>query len=319
MMQLLQLLSDGAFHSGAALGQELGVSRTAVWKQIRRWQQKGQCFDVVPGRGYRWRNPVEWWSESALQSLMSPVAREAVTFLQVDASVTSTNSLALECVTRTQQSGCIFISEEQTAGRGRRGREWLGALGSGLYASLTWVFEDGVSALEGLSLAVGLVVAKALQRYGVAGVGLKWPNDVMIGDAKLGGILIEMQVDGEGRCLVVVGIGINLCPHAALQRLPRDVATVQDWLQGRPLERNRLAAMVLGDTLELLGSYRQGRFAELRKQWCQLDVLAGQEVVLENGLLAGLGRGVDDRGALLVEVQGEVKTISSGEVSLRRA
>ena len=318
-MQLLQLLSDGAFHSGAALGQQLGVSRTAIWKQIHRWQEKGQYFDVVPGKGYRWRNPVEWWSESALLSFMSPAARAALSSLQIDASVASTNTLALERVTHTLQSGCIFMAEEQTAGRGRRGRQWLGALGGGLYASVTWVFDDGVSALEGLSLAVGLVVANALQRYGVTGVGLKWPNDIMIGDAKLGGILIEMQIDGEGRSLVVVGIGLNLCRHVALDGLARDVAAVQDGLSGRQVERNRIAAMVLGDTLELLGSYRAGSFAVLKQQWCDLDVLAGQSVVLENGLLVGIGRGVDDRGALLVEVEGAIKAISSGEVSLRRA
>lgn len=319
-MQLLKLMSDGGFHSGESLGCELGISRAAVWKQIRKWEQRGQLFDVVPGRGYRWCSPVEWWSEQALRAFMSAEASARVSLMQLDNSVGSTNTLALEHLIRTQQSGAIFIAEEQTDGRGRRGRQWFAPFGMGLYASLTWIFDDGISALEGLSLAVGLAVADALARYGVQGVGLKWPNDIMIGNAKLGGILIEMQMDGDGRCLVVIGVGLNLATCSGLHELlQREVMSVEGCLTGPPLERNRLGGMVLGNIVELLSNYRAGSFARLRQQWCDLDVLRGQQVVLEGGGLSGCARGVDERGALLVDVDGVLKSVSSGEVSLRRA
>lgn len=318
-MRLLKLMSDGAFHSGESLGEELGISRAAVCKQIRKWEQKGQSFDIVPGRGYRWRLPVEWWSEQALLSFMSANARSRVSMVKIDDSIGSTNTVALEHLMSDQRPGAVFIAEEQTAGRGRRGRQWLAPFGMGLYASITWVFEDGIGALEGLSLAVGLAVAKALSCYGVPDVGLKWPNDIMVGSAKLGGILIEMQMDGDGRCLVVIGVGLNLAKCPALQLLQREVVTIEEGMNGRLLERNRIGGMVLGNILDLLSDYRSGTFAGLRQQWCDLDVLRGQLVVVDGSGLAGVGRGVDERGALMVDVEGELKRVNSGEVSLRRA
>lgn len=318
-MRLLKLMSDGAFHSGESLGDALGISRAAVCKQIRKWEHKGQSFDIVPGRGYRWRVPVEWWSEPALLPFMSENARSRVAMVRIDDSIGSTNAVALEYLMSAQRPGAIFLAEEQTAGRGRRGRQWLAPFGMGLYASITWVFDDGIGALEGLSLAVGLAVATALSRYGVPGVGLKWPNDIMVGNAKLGGILIEMQMDGDGRCLVVIGVGLNLAKCPALQLLQREVVTVEEGMSGRQLERNRIGGMVLGGILDLLSGYRAGTFAGLRQQWCDLDVLRGQFVVLDGSDLTGVGRGVDERGALLVDIDGDLKRISSGEVSLRRA
>lgn len=318
-MRLLKLMSDGGFHSGESLGKELGISRAAVCKQIHKWELRGQSFDIVPGRGYRWRAPIEWWSEAALLAVMPPSTRSIVSRLHIDETAGSTNTLAMEFLAREQRPGAVFIAEEQTAGRGRRGRQWLAPLGMGFYASLTWVFDDGVSALQGLSLAVGLAVASALARYGVKGVGLKWPNDIMVGDAKLGGVLIEMQMDGDGRCLVVIGVGLNLAACPLLWGLQREVAVVEDSLDGQLLERNRIGGMVLGDILALLADYGPGSFAALRSKWCELDVLQGRHVVVEGGGVSGIGRGVDAQGALQIDVGGEIRTVNSGEVSLRLA
>lgn len=320
-MQILRLMSDGRFHSGESLGRELGISRTAIWKQLKQWQQKGLLIDVVPGKGYRWRNPVEWWSENELRSHMSPAAASLLYSLQIEQSVTSTNTVVLDRLLRERRSGVVCLAEEQTEGRGRRGRQWLAPLGGGFYGSIGWFFDAGVAALEGLSLAVGLAVARALNRYGVEGVGLKWPNDIMHDDAKMGGILIEMHLDSDGGCFVVVGMGVNFAVTAEVQsEVGRKVTDVQRHLAVPRLERNRLGGAILDEVLLMLSGYGQGSFALLRDEWCRLDVLRDREVELQGvaDAMTGVARGVNASGALLLDTREGQRNISSGEVSLKR-
>lgn len=320
-MSLLQLMSDGRFHSGTALGAALGVSRTAVWKQIQRWQQKGMRIDVVPGKGYRWCNPIEWWSEDKLRAHLSPEASRVLSAIQIVNSVGSTNAVIYDALSAGAPLGVVCLAEEQTAGKGRRGRDWVAPLGRGFYGSIGWVFSDGIAVLEGLSLAVGLAVATALKSYGVDHVGLKWPNDIMIGTAKMGGILIEMQLDGDGCCRVVIGIGVNFdMPFEMSQTLGREITDVVSHSEIRALERNRLGGMILDAVVRLLSNYGAGRFEALREAWCELDLLRDAQVEVLGGAdeLVGMARGVDAHGALLLETPSGIMRISSGEVSLRK-
>lgn len=318
-LMVLRLLSDGRFHSGAQIGAALGVSRTAVWKQLSRWQERGLIIHVVPGKGYRWVDPVEWWDEGTLRDMMAPAVKDVLYSLQIEQTVTSTNAIVFDRIVSERRSGIICLAEEQTAGRGRRGRQWVAPFGAGFYCSFGWCFDEGVAALEGLSLAVGVVVARVLIDYGVGYVGLKWPNDIMCRDAKMGGILIEMQMDGDGRCFVVVGVGINLSSRADIQaEVGRCVTDLQSE-SGRPVERNRLGAKLLEAIVLLLKGYGSGSFASMRDEWCSLDVLGGKNVEL-TGLaepLVGVACGVDFHGALLIDTPAGQKAVSSGEVSLR--
>lgn len=320
-MQLLHLMADGCFHSGQALGEELGISRAAVWKQLRRWQQRGLSFDVIPGKGYRWRNPVEWWDERALRQYIRPEINKLIGQIQIEQRVDSTNNLALDVLQSCHQSGVVCIAEEQTAGRGRRGRQWLAPLGAGFYGSIGWIFDDGVAALQGLSLAVGLAVAQALDGEIGAPVGLKWPNDLMLGGAKLGGILIEMHLDGEGRCLVVVGVGVNMMlPPGVEQQVGRKIADLSGCATKGAIQRNLIGARIIESVVALLSDYGVGAFAGMREAWCRRDVLSNMPVEVHGGSgleSVGIARGVDVHGSLIVETPAGMKYINSGEVSLR--
>ena len=131
----------------------------------------------------------------------------------------STNAEPMRQAEAGGAPGLVCTAEQQTAGRGRRGRQWVSPFASNLYLSLVWEFSQGAAALEGLSLAVGVAVARALAACDVPAVQLKWPNDVLHDGAKLGGILLEMTGDAAGACQVVVGVG-SMCPcHAAGWRL----------------------------------------------------------------------------------------------------
>lgn len=318
-MQILQLLSDGNTHSGERLGEALHISRAAVWKQIAALRKKGIEIEVVPGKGYRLGQAVEAWSKDRLLAGIDPTIRSLLAQVVTEGVTTSTNDVVAGLMRSLPPGAVVCIAEEQTAGRGRRGREWYSPWGRNFYGTLGWVFPEGIAALEGLSLAVGVAVIRALRRYGVSGAGLKWPNDLVAGGAKLGGILIEVQAEAGGPCQAIIGIGLNLSlpadASALLRRAVVDVAT----LSGRPVERNRLGSLVIEEVLRLLSDYPIRGFASVRDEWMALDELRGQHVVV-SGLtdaLEGIARGVDDRGALLLESAEGLKSVQAGEISLR--
>lgn len=320
-MQLLRLLSDGQFHSGEELGAKLGISRTAVWKQIEALRKRGLVLDVQPGKGYRLGTPLEWWSKSEILAAMSPVTRKLLHELLIEEKVGSTNDVVLGHMRKQPRSGTVCLAEEQSSGRGRRGRDWLSPLCGNFYGSIGWTFAGGIAAVEGLSLAVGVAVIRALRRYGMSSAQLKWPNDIVVGSAKLGGVLIELQAEAEGPCHVVIGLGLNLSlPQAASQMLGRPVTDVASEVKAA-VRRNELGGLLLDELFLLLGEYPQKGFSAVCEEWMSYDALRDADVDV-SGLdreLSGIARGVDQHGSLRVQTaQGEV-LLHGGEVSLRKA
>ncbi len=320
-MHLLRLLSDGQFHSGEELGARLGISRTAVWKQIAALRKRGIVLEVRSGRGYRLTVPLEWWSADLLRAGMSASMRPLLQELIIEDKVSSTNDVVLTRMRQVSGSGVVCLAEEQSAGRGRRGRVWTSPLCGNFYGSIGWTFTAGIAAVEGLSLAVGVAVVRALRRYGMHSVQLKWPNDIVVGQAKLGGVLIELQAEAEGPCHVVIGLGLNLSlPPGAPGLIGRPVTDVVSE-SGALLRRNELGALVLDELFHLLSEFPQHGFASISNEWMEYDVLRDCHVRV-SGLdkeLTGIARGVDGHGALRIEtVSGEV-LLHGGEVSLHKA
>ena len=192
---ILRLLSDGEFHSGVTIAQNFGISRTSVSNALRDLDTLGLVVHKVHGRGYRLSSPMQWLDR---EMILQHLGREAKAFqLEILETAESTNSLLLQKTATGTSSGNdsirVVAAELQTGGRGRRGRRWHSALGDGLTFSLLWRFPQGANFLSGLSLAVGIAIARALQSSGIKGVVLKWPNDVLFHYRKLAGILIELQ------------------------------------------------------------------------------------------------------------------------------
>ena len=190
---------------------------------------------------------------------------------------------------------------------------------------MVWQYHQGAAALEGLSLAVGVAVARALAANALPPVQLKWPNDVVYEGAKLGGVLLEMTGDAAGTCQVIVGVGLNVAmPGAAAGAIDQawtDIDSMVESGRTRP-GRNLLLASLLNELLPLLAGFEQRGFGPWRDAWQALDAYAGQAVVLHTGArdLAGIARGVDERGALQLETAAAgVQSIYGGEISLRRA
>jgi BirA family biotin operon repressor/biotin-[acetyl-CoA-carboxylase] ligase len=321
--KLLNLLSDGEFSSGQALADALGVSRTAVWKQLKKVSDETALdIESVKGKGYRIPGGIDLLASDAVMRFMSAEASSLMGRLEVFSVIDSTNSEALRQAEAGVGRGYVCTAEQQTAGRGRRGRQWVSPFAGNLYLSVLWQYEQGATALEGLSLAVGVAVSRALADCGVSDIQLKWPNDVLHDGGKLGGILLEMVGDAAGSCQVVVGIGLNVSmPKGAAAQIEQawtDLGTIQADTSDKTA-RNELLAKILNHLLPLLASFEQTGFAPWQEYFVERDALNNKPVMLDNGArkLAGVARSVDERGALQLETTTGVQSIYGGEVSLR--
>lgn len=313
MQPLLRLLQDGQFHSGEELGAAIGVSRAAIWKKLQALEAE---FDLsihkVRGRGYRLEAPLSLLASDALGNS----EKWPVTLLQ---QVDSTNAEALRRLGSGAVPPFLVIAEQQTAGRGRRGRAWVSPYGENLYYSLVLRITGGMRQIEGLSLVVGLALLHAIRETGVSDVGLKWPNDLLVGGRKIAGILLELSGDPADVCHVVIGIGVNIN-----MRVVTKDAIDQPWtsirqILGAQIDRNRFVSD-LGIQLErYLELHQQHGFAALRSQWEANHLWQDRVVSLAAGVHSVGGRvlGVDDTGALRLDVDGDERVFSGGELSLR--
>jgi BirA family biotin operon repressor/biotin-[acetyl-CoA-carboxylase] ligase len=313
--RLLSQMADGAWHSGEALGQALGVSRAAVWKAFKRLESLGVNYESVTGKGYRLVSALDLLDEKVLSEglLKSRLA------LRYQSTIDSTNAELLRAYANGESvHGQLCVTELQTAGRGRRGRVWHSPYAANLYFSLGWEFSGGVTAMEGLSLAVGLSICEVLESQGLADAQLKWPNDVLVAGRKLAGVLIELAGDASGDCVAVIGVGLNVA-------MPREGAEVIDrpWVDlrelGLRLSRTQLLLAICERLEPLLMTYEQCRFAAYRDRWQQRDAFAGQLVRLgtEARFNEGFVEGVNDSGALLLRSGNELLECVGGELSLR--
>ncbi|MGC1511277.1 bifunctional biotin--[acetyl-CoA-carboxylase] ligase/biotin operon repressor BirA [Ketobacter sp.] len=320
MRALINLLQDGEFHPGDELGSALEISRAAVWKQVQKLQDAGLDIQSVRGKGYRLAYPMEWLDGADIKQRMPGSALSLLKQLQVSILEASTNDLAMKMASDGVGSGYVCLAEQQTAGRGRRGREWVSPFGSNLYLSTVWEFYQGASQLEGLSLATGVAVAKALAGLGVDSLGLKWPNDILVSGAKLCGILLEMTGDPSGRCQVVLGVGVNhRLPRSAGQKIDQPWTRIEDVKPG--IGRNQLAASIISELLFMLDTFSRAGFAAFYEDWQSLDIYMNKSVVIKTGTtdVHGVARGVDSTGGLILELPDRTETFKGGELSLRGA
>ena len=327
---VLRLLADGEFHSGEVLGQLLGVSRAAVWKQFRQLEGLGLYIESSKGRGYRLPGGLDLIDEEKLRRGLPNKIRAQLSDIRVLGATDSTNKQLMAAIAEGEEPhGRVLLAEYQADGRGRRGRHWFSPLGASVCASLAWRSESGIAGLEGLSLAVGVVVAEALAGLGVAGLALKWPNDIVVGCsaaqgfAKLGGVLVEIKGDVAGECWIVVGVGLNVrMPPYSEEVIGQPVTDIARSVpHGIVLpSRTEVAQRLICGLTELMSTFQVEGFAGYRTRWQALHAYHGLAVQVSGAgaiAVAGCVEGVDASGALIVN-DGTVRhVLSGGELSLR--
>lgn len=263
--------------------------------------------------------PLELLSAQTIETLLAPRSKERLGRLEILDWVDSTNSHLLR-EAATAGSGFACLAECQTAGRGRQGRSWQTPYGGGIALSVLWRFESH-AAFAGLSLAVGVAMVRALDRAGVEGVGLKWPNDLLWQGRKLGGILLEVSVQADGCCAVVVGTGLNVCvPEATGGAIDQAWVDLEQITGGAAPSRNHLAALLLDELLQLLGDYPLRGLEPYLDEWRHYHCFDGLKIALHMGhnVVKGIVAGVTAEGLLVVDCeQGVRRTFASGDVRLR--
>lgn len=314
LRQILTHLSDGQFHSGEALGKALGVSRAAVWKQLKKLDELEIPFSSVKGKGYRLHDPIELLDQSIILSGVS----QRLDCLEILLDVDSTNTYLFERASDHMGKRYAVFAEKQSSGRGRRGRQWISPFGRNIYLSLLVSFSGGMSSLEGLSLAVGIAVEKAMGRLGIDGVGLKWPNDIYVNGRKLAGILLEVTGEYNSHCQVVIGVGLNLS-------MSEDEAQEidQPWVdlsRLRPgLSRNKVAAILLDELLAMVDTFQKDGFASWQQYWSERDIYHNKCVVISSPVrdIEGIVKGVNRKGELMLLTDHGMEVVTAGELSVR--
>jgi BirA family transcriptional regulator, biotin operon repressor / biotin---[acetyl-CoA-carboxylase] ligase len=312
--QLLALLADGRFHSGDELGLQLGVSRAAVWKQLKKLDDLEIPCSSVKGKGYRLQEAVELLDRNCIESGLN----QRLDCLDILLDVGSTNTHLLDKAADHMGKRYAALAEKQRAGRGRRGRHWVSPFGKNIYLSLLVTLPGDVSGQEGLSLMTAIAVERALVQLGIRGIGLKWPNDVYLDGKKLAGILLEARQTQANYCQIVMGVGLNLSLS------DEDAAGIeQPWAalcQYQPgLSRNQVAAVLLNQLLRTVEDFQRDGFSPWVQYWTERDVYYQRDVAIISGLheKRGVVKGVNRKGELLLQTDKGMEVIVAGELSVR--
>ena len=284
-LELLSLLADGALHSGEELAAALDVSRAAIWKRVQQLEEWGIALEAKPGSGYQLESQIDLLDAAAIRTKLPSAALERLRNLEVHEVLDSTSDrlLAVQELPPGRFDACL--AEFQRAGRGRRGRSWVAPFASGLCVSVNWSYRDAPATLGALSLAAGVAALRALRRLGFAKLSLKWPNDIVHRDGKLGGILIDLRGEAAGPAYFVVGIGINVrLPPATRERLRADGVDAVDLASlGNAPVRNDAAAVLIAELTQALLEFGARGMTAFADEWQSADALAGRPVRVHHG------------------------------------
>ncbi len=318
--QLLKHLSKGQFCSGEQLAAELDLSRTTVWKHIASLRKFGLVIDAVRGKGYRLISDIELLDRERISAAIDAKSRALLDDVLLFATLDSTNDYLLQ---HAGPSVCqVVIAEQQTAGRGRQGRPWLAPLGN-ITLSLSWRFQRSAAAMSGLTLALAVAVIQAIEsgcepNLGVQPtLGVKWPNDIVVEQKKLAGILVEMRGESYGPVDIVMGVGVNLDLPAAWHQQIDQPATDLKAVYGKPLLRNQLTADLISQLVNTCQRFDESGFGPFKELWSQRDQYRYKQVALRIGdtLHQGISQGVDESGALLLQQGEKLRAFHSGEIN----
>lgn len=320
VLPVVRQLTTEHFRSGEAIARQLNCSRASVHNAIRAAQLAGLDVHAVHGRGYRLAAPISWLDA---ERLGTEFARRGIT-LELHDQLASTNAWLLHWAAHTAPQRALVCAEWQGQGRGRRGRRWQSGLGDALTFSYLWRSARPAAQLSGLSLAVGVALVEGLRTFGLTHAQVKWPNDILIGGAKLAGVLIELASDNLSNdvlapCSAVIGIGLNLRGGTVLSESVGQPVTDLEAHLGT-VDRNALL-LTLVDALDAaLSRFEQTGFSAFHDAWHACHAHQALPVSLQPGqgeAISGVMLGVDAQGALLLQTPDGIRTFHSGEVSLR--
>lgn len=317
LLEILRTLSSESFTSGELIARSVGCSRATVHKSLQEAANLGVEVHAIRGRGYRLAEHFSWLDQSRLSQA---VRRQGMQFHFFEEQA-STNEFLLGLAAEGGAHRSLVVAEFQTRGRGRRGRSWLSGLGGGIAFSFLWRSTRTAAELSGLSLAVGMVLTKALHQMGLTGAMVKWPNDIVVDEEKLAGVLIELSGDMLGPTVAVIGVGINVLGGSQLsQKVGQPVTDLARHL-GR-VNRNEVLLSLVNALDKGLQLFEAEGFAPFHADWGSYHAYRGRMVNIScrpGEVITGRELGINAEGALMLETSTGTRCFHSGEVSLRGA
>lgn len=315
---LLELLNRNPdqYVSGAMMSQELNVSRTAIWKQIRKLEAAGYEFDASTKLGYRLVYSPDGWNDDILSGTLSTdrFGRVVHKYEQVK----STQDAAKELAENGAPEGTLVLAEEQTGGRGRMGRGWVSPQGKGIWMSMVMRPNVPIHCAPQLTLLTAVALCRSLKRVTGLPIGIKWPNDLLIHGKKLSGILLESAAEDERLKYIVAGVGISV--NLSKQDYPEELLEKATSLRieaGQPFNRSTIVAQFLKEWETLYDLFLQEGFRAIAALWESLSVTIGQPVrlITPQGELEGTPIGLEESGAIrILRADGTTTAIFSAEM-----
>lgn len=317
--RLVTLLNDLQFHSGVALASELNVTRNAIWKMVKQMQNNQIMVEAEKNRGYKFKQPLFLYERNKIIPKLPQKIRDKIQ-LEIYSQLPSTNTYFFENKDRDYSKPVFCLAELQTAGKGRLGRAWHSPFAQNIYCSCRWDLPCDVSKLAGLSLVVGLAVVSALNQLNTeVDFKLKWPNDIIANNKKLGGVLVDVIAEAHGACSVIIGLGLNINMQCDAEQITQQWTSMQ-LLLGKNFDRNQIVALYIPILLDYLQRFVDGGFAEFISLWKKYDYLREKtiNVTHQKRKLKGVMLGVDQQGQLRLQ-QADKSIIScvAGEATLR--
>lgn len=314
--KIIAFLNQPGPTSGADIGRALGVSRMAVQKKLQALIDNGLSLNASPGVGYQLDEGVVLLDSEKINSLFIPSVASKVVSVEVMQSIESTNSYLLSQEFSVAGSR-VCMAEAQTSGRGRRGNDWVSTPYQNIMLSVSWSFDHWPTTITGLGLAAGLVVAEYLDSHHGVDAKIKWPNDILVDNKKLAGILIDVVGESSGECNVVVGLGLNVNQANWSNEVGYEWVDLNNL--GLTVDRNVLAADLISILVAMLSEYEKTGFGPLTSRWNAMSSFAEKHIKVSVGGSGFTGKmlGVDESGALLVAVDGEVRRVEDSAASVR--
>lgn len=316
--KILELLQENKLISGMEIARHLGVTRSAVWKHIKRLREEGYQIDSSTHLGYSLRDKADVLiSEAVTANLHTSVLGKDVIYYE---SVSSTQNIAEELARKGAQEGTVVIAEYQAEGRGRKGRVWVSPFRNGIYMSIILRPQiKPVNAIQ-IPLVAGISVAKAISSTTGLPARIKWPNDINIKKRKVAGILTEIRCELDEVQYIILGIGINVNTRIEDLQFENNIATSLSKELGYRVSRLELTQCILRELERMYLQFIETGFNELLNEWIKLSDTIGEEVVISDfdNIFTGVAIGLDNDGFLLVRsTDGAIHRIISGDVSLR--
>ncbi len=320
--QLLEIFSEanGGFVSGQKISEELGCSRTAIWKHIEDLRKEGYELEAVRKLGYRIVQKPDKISGNEIQlGLKTKTLGRHVHF---EESVTSTQKIAHRLAYEGTPEGTIVVAEEQQAGRGRLDRLWFSPKYTGVWMSIILRPSIPPSQAPQLTLLAAVAVVQGIQEVTGLEPDIKWPNDILIGGKKVVGILTELQAEADRVNSVIIGIGINV--NQSIEQFPEEltqIATSLSIQKGDKIDRALLIQSILAKLEDLYHNYLTNGFKVVKLLWESYAISIGKQIIARtlNGSIEGRAIGITDDGVLRLEgLDGTIHLIHSADIELKQ-